>query len=73
LRFVFLEIDKPHARERVAARAGDHLFPASLVDSQFVTLEPPNGEAGVLCVDALRSIDDLATDIAANLTAKERP
>src|SRR5687768_6520712 len=30
LRFVFLEIDKPHALERVAARAAAHLFPPSL-------------------------------------------
>jgi gluconokinase len=64
LRFVFLEIDKPHALERVAARAAEHLFPPSLVDSQFATLEPPHGEAGVLCVDALRGRDELAQEIA---------
>lgn len=70
LRFVFLEIDKPHALERVAARAAEHLFPPSLVDSQFATLESPRGEPGVLCVDALRSRDELADEIAAWLTAR---
>lgn len=70
LRFVFLEIAKPHALKRVAARAGEHLFPPSLVDSQFATLESPRGEPGVLCVDALRSRDELADEIAAWLTAR---
>jgi gluconokinase len=64
LRFVYLEIDKPHALERVAARAGEHLFPPSLVDSQFATLEPPHGEPGVLCVDALLPRDVLADRVA---------
>jgi len=73
LRFVFLEIDKPHALARVAARAGGHLFPPSLVDSQFATLEPPHGEAGVLCVDALRERDELAQEIATWLAARSTP
>ncbi len=68
LRFVFLEIDKAHALERVAARAAEHLFPPSLVNSQFATLEPPQGEACVLCVDALRPRDELAQEIAEWLT-----
>ncbi|MBC7994598.1 MAG: AAA family ATPase [Rhizobacter sp.] len=68
LRFVFLEIDKAHALQRVAARASEHLFPPSLVDSQFATLEPPHGEAGVLCVDALRGRDELSQEIADWLT-----
>lgn len=73
LRLVFLEIDKPHALARVAARASGHLFPPSLVDSQFATLEPPHGEAGVLCVDALRERDELAQEIAAWLAARSTP
>jgi gluconokinase len=64
LRFVYLAIDKPHALARVAARAGEHLFPPSLVDSQFAALEPPTGEPGVLCVDALRERGALADEIA---------
>ncbi len=63
LRFVYLEIDKAHSLQRVASRAGHHLFPASLVDSQFATLESPQGEVGVLCVDALHGIEPLADQI----------
>jgi gluconokinase len=52
LRFVYLQIDREAARQRVAPRAAEHFFPASLVDSQFETLEPPTGEPGVLTVGA---------------------
>lgn len=52
LRFVFLDIDPQTAHLRVTARAGEHLFPPSLVESQFATLESPVGEPGVLRVDA---------------------
>ena len=55
LRFVFLDIGRELSLQRVAARADQHLFPASLVDSQFATLESPVGEAGVLRVDAALS------------------
>lgn len=58
LRFLFLDIDREHAAERVAARAHAHFFSSSLVDSQFATLQSPVGEPGVLRLDALL---DLAT------------
>lgn len=64
LRFVFLEIDKAGALERVAGRGALHTFPLSLVDSQFTTLEPPHGEPGVLCVDAQLPREQLATQVA---------
>ncbi len=51
LRFVFLDLPRETALQRVSARAG-HFFSPALVDSQFATLEPPRGEPGVLCVDA---------------------
>ncbi|MHB8950975.1 MAG: gluconokinase [Rhodoferax sp.] len=41
LRLVFLDIDPDTAHQRVTARAGEHLFPPSLEDSQFATLESP--------------------------------
>jgi gluconokinase len=55
LRFVFLEIAKAEAQQRVASR-GAHFFSATLVDSQFATLESPVGEAGVLRVDAVEPL-----------------
>ena len=57
--FVYLEISPEEALRRVAARAGDHFFPAGLVDSQFATLESPVGEAGVLTLDGTLSLTEL--------------
>jgi gluconokinase len=54
LKFVYIDIDVHTAAQRVAARSG-HLFPTSLVTSQFAALESPVGEPGVLAVSALAS------------------
>jgi gluconokinase len=64
LRFVFLDIDAQTAHQRVTARSGEHLFPPSLVQSQFATLESPLGEAGVLRVDATQTLDHLTAAVA---------
>lgn len=63
LRFVFLEISLTQARARVAARGESHFFAATLVDSQFATLEPPTGEPGVLQLDATLPVVDLVERI----------
>ncbi len=63
LRFAFLNITPDEALLRVAARAGEHLFPASLVDSQFAALETPANEAGVLTLDATQPLVQLTTHI----------
>jgi gluconokinase len=73
LRFVFLEIAHADALRRVAARAGGHFFSASLVDSQFATLESPVGEPGVLRLDALDPIDTLRDRAVAWLHPQETP
>lgn len=64
LRFAFLDIDKAEASRRVSTR-GSHFFAASLIDSQFETLESPVGEPGVLRLDALRPLTALETDVCA--------
>jgi gluconokinase len=69
LGFVFLDIDRAAASERVSARAHEHLFPASLVDSQFATLEPPVAEPGVLRLHATDSLEALAGQALAWITA----
>jgi gluconokinase len=56
LRFVYLEIGRDAAAERVCARPG-HFFNAGLVDSQFAALEAPTGEDGVVCVSAGWSVE----------------
>ncbi|GLS13221.1 gluconokinase [Hydrogenophaga electricum] len=62
LRFAFLALTPEQSRERVAARTA-HLFPVSLVDSQFQTLEDPSGEPGVLRVDATQPLDALTLTV----------
>jgi gluconokinase len=73
LRFVFLDIRKPEAQARVAARAATHFFSASLVDSQFATLESPVGEAGVLRVDATEPIPQLCGQVTTWLHSQVKP
>ena len=67
LRFVFLELSERDSRARVAARQG-HVFPASLVASQFATLENPRGEPGVLALDAMRPLGELRAEVCHWLT-----
>ncbi len=63
LRFVFLDLTQEQARERVAARP-EHVFPVSLVASQFATLEDPSDEPGVLRLDATRELSALGAEVA---------
>lgn len=70
LRFAFLDIGRDEALRRVAARGATHFFSTSLVDNQFATLERPEGEAGVLRLDALAPLDQLRAEVTAWL-AKE--
>ena len=49
--FVFLDAPRQVVAERVGARPG-HFMPASLVESQLATLEPPVGEGDVVTIDA---------------------
>lgn len=70
LRFVFMDIAYEAALARVASRP-DHFFSTSLVDNQFATLERPDGEAGVLRVDATAALDELQAQVKAWLTTEE--
>lgn len=63
LRFVFLDINPAQARDRVHARASQHFFSTNLVDSQFATLERPDGEAGVMRLDATQPISALVAQV----------
>lgn len=63
LRFAFLDLDRATAFARVSQRPG-HVFPPSLVDSQFATLENPVGEPGVLRVDATEPLETLAAQVS---------
>ena len=63
LRFVYLEADPDLMRARVANRRG-HYMPASLVDSQFATLEPPVGERDVITIGADADLDSAIPKLA---------
>ena len=62
LRFVFVDISREEAARRVASRPA-HLFPTSLVASQFEALESPVGEAGVLAVPATEATERQVGDV----------
>ncbi|CCV07881.1 gluconate kinase 2; gluconate transport, GNT I system [Mesorhizobium metallidurans STM 2683] len=66
--FLYLEIDPATAKRRVASRQG-HFMPASLVDSQFATLEAPAADERALTLDATRPIADSVAS-AINLLSK---
>ena len=69
LRFIFMSLDRDEAERRVAARASEHMFPASLVANQFATLESPVGERGVLEVQATMPSSALVTEVGDWLAA----
>ena len=60
--FAFLDLEPAEALRRVAERHGGHPFPPSLVDSQFATLERPEGEPLVLRLDATRPVAELVEE-----------
>ena len=66
LRFVHLAITEAESLRRVAQRPG-HFYPPSLVASQFEALQAPAGEAGVISLDANRSLDVLAEQAVGDL------
>ncbi|TPJ67779.1 gluconokinase [Mesorhizobium sp. B2-7-1] len=53
--FLYLKIDRETAWRRVANRKA-HFMPASLVDSQFATLEEPAVDERAVTVDGTRSV-----------------
>ena len=60
--FLYLKIDRETAWRRVANRKG-HFMPASLVDSQFATLEEPAAEERAVTVDGTRSVAGILKEI----------
>ncbi len=68
LQFVYLDINRTDALARVTARADEHFFSTSLVDSQFDALEVPTGEEGVLRVDAMTPVPELQEQVCAWLS-----
>jgi carbohydrate kinase (thermoresistant glucokinase family) len=66
VRFVHLHGSRDLLAARIAARA-DHFMPASLLDSQLATLEPPAAEEAALDIDISRDPGDIVRELAAIL------
>jgi gluconokinase len=66
LAFIFLEGSRAVFEARIKNRPG-HFMPASLIDSQFAALEPPNAEPGVVTIDVTLSIETIATQALGGL------
>lgn len=64
LAYVLLDVDEGELARRLAGRTG-HYMPASLLDSQLVTLERPAADEHALVLDAARTPDALCADVLA--------
>jgi gluconokinase len=62
--FVHLRLEPALARMRVGMRR-THFMPASLVESQFAALEPPEDDEAALELDASRPVEDLVREAGA--------
>ncbi|MDH6267420.1 gluconokinase [Rhizobium sp. SG_E_25_P2] len=60
--FVFLDISRETSFERVSHRPG-HFMPASLVDSQFATLEQPQAPERHVRVDGTWSVEEIVENV----------
>jgi len=62
--FVLLRATREVLAERLATRAG-HFMTEQLLDSQLATLDDPEDDEVVIEIDAARSVESLAQEIAA--------
>jgi carbohydrate kinase (thermoresistant glucokinase family) len=70
--FVYLKLTQEVATRRAQSRQG-HFMPASLVQSQFDTLEEPGRDEPVLVVNADRSPAAIVADIVARVAPDPSP
>ena len=70
VRFVYLAAAKPLLAERVGRRRS-HFMPATLVDSQLATLEPPDPDENAWTYDAALPARAILTDILSRIQATE--
>lgn len=66
VRFVHLTGSREVLMQRMAVRQG-HYMPASLLDSQIATLEPPGPDEGAFDVDIEQPVTEIAARIAAQI------
>ncbi len=68
VRLVYLEGDHELIMSRLAHRQG-HYFPATLLDSQFATLEKPDASERAITIVVDKDIDTVVDEIVAALKA----
>jgi gluconokinase len=69
--FVHLDGSRELLAQRIGGRTG-HYMPASLLGSQLDTLEPLEPDEDGFTLDIAASVDELADEIVARLTARHR-
>lgn len=68
VRLVYLAGPRALIAQRIAARH-DHFMPASLLDSQFAALEPPEADENPITIGVDRPVPELVESIVAGLCA----
>ena len=68
VRLVYLRGARDLIAQRLASRR-EHFMPASLLDSQFAALEPPEADENPITVDIGRPVPELVETIVAGLCA----
>lgn len=68
LLFLYLHVDRETAERRVARRR-NHFMPSSLVESQFVALDPPGQDERALDADASKPVEAVIGEVEAWLSA----
>ena len=69
--FVYPEVDPETASRRVGSRKG-HFMPASLVESQFAILEPPQSDERAVMLNGSRAIDELVDEARREIASLTR-
>jgi gluconokinase len=67
LTFLWLSVSRPALNARMSARSG-HYMPASLLNSQLATLEPPVPDEGALIIDGDAPLEMVLRDALSELT-----
>jgi len=68
VRLIYLKGTRELIGERLGARRG-HFMPPKLLDSQFATLEEPDGDENAVVVDVAPAVETIVDDIVRQLSA----
>ncbi len=72
VRFIHLTGSLDVHRRRIRERSG-HFMPASMLDSQLATLEPPGRDEGAITIDIDQPLDEMVDQVIAGLEERTGP